>query len=321
MRSKAFRCVVSRYLPRLNSYIYLVYPDEHCKGKVDPWRHQSTLSDALFPFRNSPRLPIMDGRPPKRQRRSVRGSESKGDSSNSISKPVALSSRPKAARARPSPAPSTRHTSGASSPSPSPSNPGTSPNTSKSKSLHTFFQPATDGQRWSSQKFEAKRSLASGTETLDADEIEDDYDSYDEIFTQHIASQTSSFNPKSSFSSNNGSTRPSVSKPKATTARRTNQSTKRFIMPPDSKSHSSRPSDPPPLNYKVDHRPWAQRFAPLNLDELAVHKRKVADVRKWLEDAFAGRGREVSEPHTLIPWTLRSARGATWRLFCFANRK
>lgn len=243
----------------------------------------------------------MDDRPTKRQRRSVRGSESKGDPSNSIPKPVALLSRPKSKRARPNPAPSTRHTSGASSPSPSPSKPGSSPDTSKSKSLHTFFQPATDGQRWSSQKFEAKRPLPSGTETLDADEIEDDYDSYDEIFTQHIASQTSSFNTKSSFSSNNGPTRASVSKPKATTTRRTNQSTKRFIMPPDSKSQNSRQSDPQPPNHKIDHRPWAQRFAPLNLDELAVHKRKVADVRKWLEDAFAGRGREVSEPHTLIP--------------------
>ncbi|KAJ5533667.1 hypothetical protein N7494_010219 [Penicillium frequentans] len=234
----------------------------------------------------------MDGRPPKRQRRSVRGSESNEDPSKSITKPVTLSSRPKSTHARPSPAPSTQHTSGASSPSPSPSKPGYSPKTSKSKSLHTFFQPATDGQRWSSQKFEAKRSLASGTETLDADEIEDDYDSYDEIFTQHVASQTPSFNRKSSFSSNNGPTRASASKPKVTTARRTNQSTKRFIMPPDSKSHSVRQSGPPPLSHKVDHRPWAQRFAPLNLDELAVHKRKVADVRKWLEDAFAGRGRE-----------------------------
>lgn len=240
----------------------------------------------------------MDGRPPKRQRRSVRGSESKGDPPNSIPKPVTILSRPKSTQARPSPAPSAQHTSRASSPSHSPSKPGYSPKTSKSKSLHTFFQPATDGQRWSSQKFEAKRSLASGTETLDADEIEDDYDSYDEIFTQHIASQTSSFNITSSFSSNHGPTRASVSKPKVTTARRTNQSTKRFLMPPDSKSHSVRP---PPLSHQVDHRPWAQRFAPLNLDELAVHKRKVADVRKWLEDAFAGRGREVSEPHELIP--------------------
>ncbi|KAK1764647.1 putative cell cycle checkpoint protein rad17 protein [Phialemonium atrogriseum] len=41
-----------------------------------------------------------------------------------------------------------------------------------------------------------------------------------------------------------------------------------------------------------DQRPWSERFAPLNLDELAVHKKKVADVRKWLEDVIGGRLRQ-----------------------------
>ncbi|KAH8893738.1 hypothetical protein GQ53DRAFT_96508 [Thozetella sp. PMI_491] len=41
-----------------------------------------------------------------------------------------------------------------------------------------------------------------------------------------------------------------------------------------------------------DSRPWSERFAPANLDELAVHKKKVADVRKWLEDAVSGRTRQ-----------------------------
>ncbi|KAL2266601.1 hypothetical protein VTJ83DRAFT_5953 [Remersonia thermophila] len=41
-----------------------------------------------------------------------------------------------------------------------------------------------------------------------------------------------------------------------------------------------------------DSRPWSERFAPASLDELAVHKRKVADVRGWLEEVFAGRTRQ-----------------------------
>lgn len=41
-----------------------------------------------------------------------------------------------------------------------------------------------------------------------------------------------------------------------------------------------------------DQRPWSERFGPVNLDELAVHKRKVADVRRWLEDVMAGRMRQ-----------------------------
>ncbi|ETS87498.1 hypothetical protein PFICI_01326 [Pestalotiopsis fici W106-1] len=41
-----------------------------------------------------------------------------------------------------------------------------------------------------------------------------------------------------------------------------------------------------------DQRPWSERFGPVSLEELAVHKRKVTDVRKWLEDVIAGRLRQ-----------------------------
>ncbi|KAE8449205.1 hypothetical protein EG329_008372 [Mollisiaceae sp. DMI_Dod_QoI] len=41
-----------------------------------------------------------------------------------------------------------------------------------------------------------------------------------------------------------------------------------------------------------DTRPWADRFAPVNLDELAVHKKKVSDVRTWLENVLNGRMRQ-----------------------------
>lgn len=41
-----------------------------------------------------------------------------------------------------------------------------------------------------------------------------------------------------------------------------------------------------------DLRPWAERFAPQNLEELAVHTRKVADVRGWLETVMAGKSRQ-----------------------------
>ncbi|KAI1752535.1 cell cycle checkpoint protein RAD17 [Xylaria castorea] len=37
-----------------------------------------------------------------------------------------------------------------------------------------------------------------------------------------------------------------------------------------------------------ERRPWSERFGPTNLDELAVHKKKVTDVRRWLEDVMAG---------------------------------
>lgn len=41
-----------------------------------------------------------------------------------------------------------------------------------------------------------------------------------------------------------------------------------------------------------DLRPWAERFAPQNLDELAVHKKKVQDVRTWIEEVTNGERRQ-----------------------------
>ena len=38
----------------------------------------------------------------------------------------------------------------------------------------------------------------------------------------------------------------------------------------------------------IDLRPWAERYGPTNLEELMVHKKKVLDVRSWLENALRG---------------------------------
>ena len=41
-----------------------------------------------------------------------------------------------------------------------------------------------------------------------------------------------------------------------------------------------------------DRRPWAERYGPTNLDELAVNKRKVSDVHSWLEKAMHSHDRK-----------------------------
>jgi cell cycle checkpoint protein len=55
-------------------------------------------------------------------------------------------------------------------------------------------------------------------------------------------------------------------------------------------------STPPPSQPSVqdtsDRRPWTEKYGPASLDELAVHKKKVGDVRTWLTDVFSGRGRK-----------------------------
>lgn len=61
----------------------------------------------------------------------------------------------------------------------------------------------------------------------------------------------------------------------------TTTSSQRFLKPP-------RPANAD----EDDLRPWSERFGPRNLDELAVHKKKVSDVRRWLEEVINGRMRQ-----------------------------
>jgi cell cycle checkpoint protein len=57
-----------------------------------------------------------------------------------------------------------------------------------------------------------------------------------------------------------------------------------FLHPTDRVVNGSRP----PL-LKQEQRPWTDEYGPLDLDELAVHKRKVQDVHTWLTQALAGK--------------------------------
>ncbi|KAF3046564.1 Cell cycle checkpoint protein rad17 [Didymella heteroderae] len=55
----------------------------------------------------------------------------------------------------------------------------------------------------------------------------------------------------------------------------------------------STPLQPQPARKEaVDGRPWTEKYGPLSLDELAVHKKKVSDVRTWLEDVYSGQQRK-----------------------------
>ncbi|KAI0544020.1 cell cycle checkpoint protein RAD17 [Xylaria curta] len=58
----------------------------------------------------------------------------------------------------------------------------------------------------------------------------------------------------------------------------------KFVRPPPSVVEDRQADD--------ERRPWSERFAPTNLDELAVHKKKVTDVKRWLEDVIVGKSRQ-----------------------------
>ena len=48
-----------------------------------------------------------------------------------------------------------------------------------------------------------------------------------------------------------------------------------------------------PIPKELDVRPWAQRYGPASVEELMVHKKKVADVRSWFERVYSGRDCKV----------------------------
>ncbi|KAF2432960.1 Rad17-domain-containing protein [Tothia fuscella] len=53
---------------------------------------------------------------------------------------------------------------------------------------------------------------------------------------------------------------------------------------------SHRFSDKPSI--QQDLRPWTEKYGPVNMEELAVHKKKVQDVRTWLDSVMSGRDRK-----------------------------
>lgn len=71
----------------------------------------------------------------------------------------------------------------------------------------------------------------------------------------------------------------------ATSSSAGRSASQRFMKPTRLDSASS-------ADGSVDQRPWSERFGPINLDELVVHKKKVADVRTWLDHVISGRMRQ-----------------------------
>jgi cell cycle checkpoint protein len=59
-----------------------------------------------------------------------------------------------------------------------------------------------------------------------------------------------------------------------------------------SRSTPPPPTPPPVREATVDRRPWTEKYGPVSLEELAVHKKKVTDVRTWLMDVLSGKSRK-----------------------------
>ncbi|KAI5369542.1 Putative checkpoint protein Rad17/Rad24 [Septoria linicola] len=148
------------------------------------------------------------------------------------------------------------------------------------RSIHSFFNNAT-------QKQQGSQYLAS-PEKLTAfhDEIEVIEDESDEDKPAKESSQTTLSRGSSTAI--------------ASRKRKIGQ-VNPFEQPPEAFRHASQKfrkvidGGKEPTAAKADgpQQPWTDRFGPVDLTELAVHKRKVGDVRNWLEHFYQGRRPKV----------------------------
>jgi cell cycle checkpoint protein len=166
-----------------------------------------------------------------------------------------------------------------------------------SRSLHAFFGRASEEQRWN-RKVDTPTAEVDDVENGDAIEDDDgDDDSLDEALSQLAEGQEDV-----KFQLDRRKDRSMVTSNASQTARSSLlASSHKFVKPPLPSINKNG------LNVELDdnpnqhlHRPWADRYGPANLEELAVHKKKVADVHKWLDEVLNGQDPRVCAM-TIIP--------------------
>ena len=167
-----------------------------------------------------------------------------------------------------------------------------------SRSLHAFFGRASEEQRWN-------RNVDTPTAEVDdvenGDAIEDDVDdggSLDEGLSQLAEGQEDV-----KFQLDRRKDRSMVTSNASQTARSSLlASSHKFVKPPlPSISKNGLDVELDDNSKKHLHRPWADRYGPTNLEELAVHKKKVADVHKWLGEVLNGQDPRVCAMTNIIP--------------------
>ena len=166
------------------------------------------------------------------------------------------------------------------------------PREQKSGSLYSFFNAKTEAQK-NPRPVESSQTKAHIRKaTVDLDDIIEDEISADE---KSISSQ--SRHPVSCTAPLRRQSSQSCQTTGFTTGQTVHAVSNSFLNQSQRFSRPSLRSDDAnnkAANKLGDKRPWAERYGPSNLEELAVHKKKVADVRGWLQSAFEGRHRHVS---------------------------
>ena len=156
----------------------------------------------------------------------------------------------------------------------------------ESKSLHTFFGRATEEQRWARKDKTPPSVLEDGE---NGDDIEDD--SLDEAFAEFADAEAD----ENKVLDRRKAAEPTLQIGTLKSFGNGVPSSQKFAKPstPAAKEDKAFPAH----DNDVFSRPWAEIFAPVSLDELAVHKKKVTDVQNWLSAVLQGRDRRVCVPY------------------------
>ncbi|KAI9647724.1 RFC checkpoint protein Rad17 [Ciborinia camelliae] len=234
-------------------------------------------------FKN--RLSSLAHSPPPRSSSSEPVARSMSQSSNSIrssslTKPPAKTAN-HSHNAAPIYLPNHRKKSSTKSPSTSPEKPrskGTVEEKRKNTDIHTFFTKQAQRQQAEGETIPKQRIkvLSSKDIQKEVDLIEDLISDDDDVGesraqTVSLVGQAAKRGAGKNVFTNSGTNTPSASQ--------------RFVKP-------SQISTIEPAVEEEDMRPWAERFGPNNLEELGVHKKKVADVRTWLDNVMGGQMRQ-----------------------------
>lgn len=140
-----------------------------------------------------------------------------------------------------------------------------------SKPIYSFFNAATQADKAKSRTPEIPQA-AKEPELEDIDDVPSD------------AEGTLPLRPRPSLATT--ASRKRSSDGSLTTKPLVNGSHKYFKANDGSRIHTAYAT--PVQALEQDTRPWTQRYGPKSLEELVVHKKKVADVRQWLTESLGG---------------------------------
>jgi cell cycle checkpoint protein len=146
-------------------------------------------------------------------------------------------------------------------------------------SLYTFFTSSTQQQQQPATSAQRQITPVTVEEVGEEEDLIQDDSFDDELFDAAMTDVTAL----------NGSTESSQAR---STVGSKFPATQKFVKPSKSGVALTTPSVATEA-LRSERRPWAEEYAPINMDELAVHKNKVADVRKWLENVMRGRDKKV----------------------------